>query len=40
MLCQSTVIAMEPFVSIVIEATKEFSCKSTYSYYTLPTFVK
>lgn len=35
-----TVIAMEPFVSVVIEPTKEFSWKSTYSYYTLPTGVK
>jgi len=27
---------MEPFVSLAIEPTKEFSWKSTYNYYTLP----
>jgi hypothetical protein len=32
-----TVMAMEPFVSLAIEPTKEFSWKSTYNYYTLPT---
>jgi hypothetical protein len=31
-----TVMAMEPFVSLAIEPTKEFSWKSTYNYYTLP----
>jgi hypothetical protein len=29
------VVAMEPFVSVAIEAAKEFTWKSTYSYYTL-----
>jgi hypothetical protein len=29
------VVAMEPFVSIALEAGQEFSWKSTYSYYTL-----
>ena len=32
-----TVMAMEPFVSLAIEPTKEFSWKSTYNFYTLPT---
>jgi hypothetical protein len=35
-----TVMAMEPFVSLAIEPTKEFSWKSTYNYYTLPTGAK
>jgi len=30
------VMAMEPFVSVEIEPAKEFTWKSTYSYYTLP----
>jgi hypothetical protein len=30
------VIAMEPFVSVEIEPGKEFTWKSTYSYFTLP----
>jgi len=29
------VVAMEPFVAIALEAAKEFTWKSTYSYYTL-----
>ena len=35
-----TVMAMEPFVSIAIEPGKEFSWKSRYEYYTLPTKAK
>ena len=35
-----TVLAMEPFVSISIEPGNEFSWKSTYNYYTLPTGTK
>ena len=35
-----TVMAMEPFVSVAIEPTKEFSWNSTYDYYTLPTGAK
>ncbi len=31
-----TVIAMEPFISMTIEAGSEFKWKSTYDYYTLP----
>ncbi len=35
-----TVIAMEPFVAIRVEPGREFSWKSTYSYYTFPTDTK
>ena len=35
-----TVIAMEPFVSVAVEPTKEFTWKSTYNYYTLPASAK
>jgi hypothetical protein len=35
-----TVVAMEPFVSVAVEPAKEFTWKSTYSYYTLPASAK
>ena len=35
-----TVIAMEPFVSVMIEPGNEFTWKSTYSFYTLPANAK
>jgi hypothetical protein len=34
------VVAMEPFVSMTVEATQEFTWKSTYSYYSLPAGAK
>jgi hypothetical protein len=35
-----TVMAMEPFVFVAVEPEKEFTWKSTYDYYTLPTGAK
>lgn len=34
------VMAMEPFVSVVVEPAQEFTWKSTYTYYTLPVGAK
>jgi len=35
-----SVLAMEPFISMAIEPGEEFTWKSTYNYYTLPTGTK
>ena len=35
-----TVLAMEPFVTMLIEPGNEFTWKSTYTYYTLPAGTK